>query len=294
MANEFKVKNGVKFPDNTVQTTAGVALTGSTMTGKLNTPAATAGAAGLNIGVGISPTSPVNGDLWIWNDTIYYRSGGATIGAASTAANTFTGTQTFNGVVTITPSTASNTITIGSTNGTGLITLGQSTATQTVDIHDGATTSGNTKTVNIGVAGLSGSTTAINLGSAVTGATNNITSYGTWIHNGTVASNGTTGGTISLRKAGTQNGSVTTNNDNDIIVYGNRYAILEAAFDVYLKSGSYYFGMNGNGEIGAPAGGVGANGQVLTSQGPGYPAKWETVGGGTDLASIRKAVSLRI
>jgi hypothetical protein len=59
---------------------------------------------------------------------------------------------------------------MGGTAGTGTITLGRSTGAQTMDIAVGATTSGTTKVVNIGTAGVSGSITNINIGSAVAGA----------------------------------------------------------------------------------------------------------------------------
>lgn len=48
--------------------------------------------------------------------------------------------------------------------------LGSSVATSTCNVAYGATTTGITKTVNIGTAGLSGSTTNINIGSAISGA----------------------------------------------------------------------------------------------------------------------------
>ena len=73
---------------------------------------------------------------------------------------------------------STNSITIGSTSGVSSIVVGQSTAGQTVNLANGATNSGQTKTVNIGTAGASGSTTAITLGSATSGATTNIITYG--------------------------------------------------------------------------------------------------------------------
>lgn len=48
--------------------------------------------------------------------------------------------------------------------------LGTSTATGTTNLASGATLSGNTKTVNIGTAGVSGSTTNVTIGSGVAGA----------------------------------------------------------------------------------------------------------------------------
>lgn len=61
------------------------------------------------------------------------------------------------------------------------LNMGGSTANTTYNFASGATLSGNTKTVNIGNAGVSGSTTNINIGSSVSGA------GGTTTINGTVA-----------------------------------------------------------------------------------------------------------
>jgi len=58
-------------------------------------------------------------------------------------------------------------LTIGGTTQTGVIQIGRSTANQTLSIANGATTSGNTKIVNIGTGGLSGSNTTINIGSSL-------------------------------------------------------------------------------------------------------------------------------
>ena len=71
------------------------------------------------------------------------------------------GTQTFNGVKTF-----SGTFTVSAATGT----LVSSTATATANVGSGATLLGNTKTVNLGTAGVSGSTTVVNIGSAVAGA----------------------------------------------------------------------------------------------------------------------------
>ena len=49
--------------------------------------------------------------------------------------------------------------------------LGSNTGASTINVGYGATTSGTTKTVNIGTAGVSGSITNINIGSAVSGST---------------------------------------------------------------------------------------------------------------------------
>jgi len=76
-------------------------------------------------------------------------------------------------------SQTSGVVIIGGIAQTGTITLGRSTGAQTLDIAVGATTSGTTKTINFGTAGVSGSTTSINIGSAVAGATTDIDIYGT-------------------------------------------------------------------------------------------------------------------
>jgi hypothetical protein len=78
----------------------------------------------------------------------------ATIG---TLTQTFSGTTTFSGAT---------------------VTVGTSTATSTYGLGSGASIATATKTINIGTAGVSGSTTNINIGSAVAGATNNISING--------------------------------------------------------------------------------------------------------------------
>jgi hypothetical protein len=98
---------------------------------------------------------------------------------------TFSGTNTFSGNVSMTSSAFTRTATtqnwtdgsmttgtwtVGGTAQTGIITLGRSTAAQTLNIATGATATATTKTLNIGTAGVSGSTTAINFGSSVSGA----------------------------------------------------------------------------------------------------------------------------
>lgn len=75
--------------------------------------------------------------------------------AVLAATQTFTGTTTFSGTFTVSAATAS---------------LGTATTTSTANVGTGANTSGVTKTVNLGTAGLSGSTTVVNIGSAVAGA----------------------------------------------------------------------------------------------------------------------------
>ena len=68
---------------------------------------------------------------------------------------TFTGNKTFSGTLTASGATA---------------TIGTSPATSTYGIGTGATTTGVTKTVNLGTGGASGSNTVVNIGSATAGA----------------------------------------------------------------------------------------------------------------------------
>jgi hypothetical protein len=105
--------------------------------------------------------------------TMTFPGTSATI-ARTDAAQTFTGTQTFSGEVTMSATTdnialgtsqTSGTWTAGGAAQTGTITLDQSTKTHTLAIGTGATESSLTKTINIGTGGVSTSTTAITIGS---------------------------------------------------------------------------------------------------------------------------------
>ncbi len=75
--------------------------------------------------------------------------------AGLAGTQTFTGNKTFSGTLTVAAATAS---------------LGTSTGTATYGIGSGATTSGTTKTVNLGTGGVAGSVTVVNVGSAAAGA----------------------------------------------------------------------------------------------------------------------------
>ena len=70
-----------------------------------------------------------------------------------------------NGKLEVSPSTASDTISLGSTAQTGTTTLGQSTATNTINVGNAATVSGSKQTINIGDNGVAGSETEITVGS---------------------------------------------------------------------------------------------------------------------------------
>ena len=62
----------------TISTTAGVSG-GELALAELLTPTSTSANAGLNIGQGSAPTSPVNGDLWITSTNLFYQAGGVTL-----------------------------------------------------------------------------------------------------------------------------------------------------------------------------------------------------------------------
>ncbi|MBL9055961.1 MAG: DUF2793 domain-containing protein, partial [Rhodobacteraceae bacterium] len=74
---------------------------------------------------------------------------------------TFTGNKTFSGTL-----TASGTVTVSATSAS----IGTATTTATYGMGTGATTTGVTKTVNLGTGGASGSTTVVNIGPATAGA----------------------------------------------------------------------------------------------------------------------------
>lgn len=69
------------------------------------------------------------------------------------------------GKLEVSPSTASDTISLGSTSQTGAITLGQSTQTNTINVGNAVTASGSKQTINIGDNGETGSETEITIGS---------------------------------------------------------------------------------------------------------------------------------
>lgn len=74
---------------------------------------------------------------------------------------TFTGNKNFSGTL-----TASGTVTVSAASAS----IGTATTTATYGMGTGATTTGITKTVNLGTGGASGSTTVVNIGSASAGA----------------------------------------------------------------------------------------------------------------------------
>lgn len=68
---------------------------GDTMTGKLNMLASASGGAGLNLGQGADPSSPVNGDLWITASGLAARIAGSSYTFMPRQGGSFSGLVTF-------------------------------------------------------------------------------------------------------------------------------------------------------------------------------------------------------
>jgi hypothetical protein len=105
-------------------------------------------------------------------------------------------------------------------------TLCTSISTVTANIAAGATTSGQTKTVNIGTAGLAGSTTNITLGSSVAGSVSNTTINGPHILNpvGTSAAAWSTNGIGLVQSAATFTDNTTAASGTVSSAYMNYFA----------------------------------------------------------------------
>lgn len=53
---------------------------GDTMYGRLGLVGSTTGSSGMNLGVGVTPTAPNNGDIWLNNSGLFYQNNGVTVG----------------------------------------------------------------------------------------------------------------------------------------------------------------------------------------------------------------------
>jgi hypothetical protein len=138
------------------------------------------------------------------------------------AANTFVGDQTINAALTVASgastigispssgtlnlgnSSGTGPIVVGAVSGTGLITVGRSTLTQSLRLSAGATSSGNTKTIDLGTGGLAGSTTVINIGSAT--STTTVTVGGSLVNIKAQGTSLTATDQIQLREPGLSSG----------------------------------------------------------------------------------------
>jgi len=118
------------------------------------------------------------------NNTLNIQANGTT-GTATLGTNVTNGTVNVFAGVTGTANYSDSTL---------AITIGNSiTASQSVSIATGATLNGNTKTINIGTAGVSGSITNITIGSVVSGATSTTT-----VNNTLKVAVGSTSGTANI------------------------------------------------------------------------------------------------
>jgi len=106
------------------------------------------------------------------------------VGQSGAAASLFTGLST--GALSFYTGQSSGALSVGGGSATGNLTFGQSTAAQAVGIASGATTSGTTKTVNIGTNGTTGSITNINIGPILGTGTVTITTGSTVVVNGSL------------------------------------------------------------------------------------------------------------
>lgn len=200
-----------------------------------------------------------------WTGTLSVARGGTGVGTSTgsgslvlSQAPVFTGTTTLASVtstgtwsvntsgnaITLSPTTAalnlgsaqtSGLITLGGATGTGAISLGRSTASQAVGVANGATSSGNTKTLSIGTGGVSGSTTAITYGSTF-GTTHTFSGVATF--------------TSAVKLPTTTVGALPS---AATIGAGGRYFVTDAAAPVYAAI------VVGGGAVGIPVFSDGAN-----------------------------------
>ena len=167
---------------NVAQTFVGTVSTGTGVTTTSTTNIATGATASgqtntINFGTGALTGSTT---------TINFGNNTGTQSVYFSASVTFSNATTFsNAGTSITATSLSvGSFTVGGASQTGTNTFGQSTVTGITNIASGATSSGNTKTLNLGANGASGSTTNINIGSS----TGTVTT--------TINGNATVGGTF--------------------------------------------------------------------------------------------------
>ena len=143
--------------------TTKASLSGATFTGLLITKASAAGGAGFKLTSGVNPTTPQAGDFWFDGTNLKTGLGGGTTGIVPflSTGNSWTAVNNFGA-------------------STGVFANG--TAGGAIGIGAGVTTTGLTKTLNLGTGGAAGSTTNITVGSTtgtstttLQGTTNGVT-----------------------------------------------------------------------------------------------------------------------
>jgi sugar lactone lactonase YvrE len=137
-------------------------------------------------------------------------SGAATLSSTLAVSSTTTmagavTASTTTGAINLGTSQTTGAFIIGGTTQTGSITVGRSTGAQTLDFGTGATTTGVTKTINIGTAGASGSTTNINIGPTAGAGNTNVfgnVALGTNLANYLTIAGASTANAVSITTAG--------------------------------------------------------------------------------------------
>lgn len=95
----FNTRTGVVTLSITDVTTAlgytPINKAGDTFTGKVTFPSSTTTRSGVNLGQGVAPTSPGNGDLWATSSSVFARVGGSTIDLGSGGGGSFDQNTTY-------------------------------------------------------------------------------------------------------------------------------------------------------------------------------------------------------
>lgn len=149
---------------------------------------------------------------------------------------------------------SSGAMTIGTASQTGTISFGISTLSQTINIGSGATSSGNTKTINIGTGGLVGSSTDIIFGSAA--AVSTFDFYGTSVFNSLVNflanpvfSAGTANGILYLNGSSVATSGTAINFDGNNLRLGGTTSPASATASLVLFNGTAPTGSVVNGVV---------------------------------------------
>lgn len=150
--------------------------------------------------------------------------GGAYTGVSQLYTTSYLSASQF---VDFTTNFTTGTISMGGGSQTGAITFGQSTATQTINIGTGVTSSGNTKTINIGNTAAVGSTTTISIGNFNSNtSTVSIIGIPRYPQVLNASGSGTTQGTATLINLGMNNFTTVPSNSGAILPTTNSTRII--------------------------------------------------------------------
>jgi hypothetical protein len=125
--------------------------------------------------------------------------------------------------------------TLGGTGATGAITIGRSTASQSIIIGNGATSSGNTKTISIGQNGVANSITNINIGTAtgngnVTFSANTLVAIANTSGTALSVAGNITGGNLTVSTGNVSAGNIVNNNANGVGNIGSATTYFNTVF----------------------------------------------------------------